>query len=381
MLLTDTLQRQPEASQAIHIVLLIDQFPRVLGGGERVVLRNAALLTRAGYRVSIITFAILCTPETLQGAACPILLLPLTGVFQPAAVRAAWQFGRFLRREKVRVVQTFFESANLFGGIVTKALSSAKLIWNRRDMGILRTGKHRLAYRLLPRLPDAVIAVSEQVRQHAIEVDGIPANQVAVVYNGLNVDQRANGSIERATPPRVVTVGNLRPVKGHDVLVKAAALVLQRHPSTEFVIAGAPLERDFFEALQRSVATLKISDRITFPGSVADPTQLLQSASIFVLPSRSEGFSNAIVEAMMAGLPVVATTVGGNGEAVLQNHTGLLVPPDDPGALAAAICALLDDPEQLQAMGEAGQERALSLFTEEGTLRQMVAVLDQVLKG
>ena len=152
----------------MHVVLLLDQFPRVLGGGERVVLRTAALLQDAGYRVSIVTFAIKCDAESLQAATCPVYVLPLTGVFHPAAFRAAWQLGRFLRRERVRIVQTYFESSNLFGGLVTKLLSRAKLIWNFRDMGILREPKHRAAYRLLRRMPDHVIAVSGGVRAHAI---------------------------------------------------------------------------------------------------------------------------------------------------------------------------------------------------------------------
>ncbi len=374
-LLTEALQeKRAQSEQGEHLVLLLDQFPKVLGGGERVVLRLARLLHGAGYRVSIVTFQAYCDPDLLESLPCPIYLLPLDNVFSMAALRAAWQLGRFLRREKVGIVMTFFESSNLFGGIATKALSRARLIWNRRDMGILREPKHRLAYRLLPWLPDYVIAVSEEVRRHAMEVDRIPKDRVGVVYNGLDRMLQAVAEKVWPTAPVILTVGNIRPVKGHDVLVEAAGLLLRDYPAARIQIAGEVLDTAFHAKLQQRVADLAITDRLQFLGNVADPRALLSQASVFVLPSRSEGFSNAIVEAMMAGLPVVATTVGGNAEAVVDAETGLLVPPDRPEALAAALRQLLDDPEQMRQMGEAGRERAEAHFTSESMVHRLLEI-------
>ena len=229
-----------------HITLLIDQFPSVLGGGERVVLRLARLLQGAGCRVSIVTFQVLCDPGILLAARCPVYLLPLNNVFSMHALHSAWLLGKFLRRQKVSIVMTFFESSNLFGGIATKALSRARLIWNRRDMGILRENKHKVAYRWLPWLPDYVIAVSEQVRQHAIEVDRIPEARVGVVYNAIEAPADGSTNPVRRTwpdPPVVITVGNLRRVKGHDVLIEAAHIVLRSRPDVRFVVVGEALGR------------------------------------------------------------------------------------------------------------------------------------------
>ena len=353
-----------------HIVLLVDQFAAVLGGGERVVLRTARMLGEAGFRVSIVTFQVFCDPERLKVAGCPVLLLPLHNVFSPGAVRAAWELGSFLRREKVSVVLTYFESSNLFGGIVTKALSRARLIWNRRDMGILRERKHSVAYRWFHRLPDHVIAVSEEVRRHAIAVDRIPPERVSVVYNGVE-DTSAGAPRNWPETPLIVTVGNLRPVKGHDTLVEAAATVLARYPEARVVIAGEPLQPEFVAGMRQRVQELGLDDRVQFPGGVADPGVLLRQASVFVLPSRSEGFSNAIVEAMVAGLPVVATTVGGNAEAVEDGVTGILVPPEQPAALAEALLKILGDPKRMRAMGAAGHARAEMLFSTGAMLRGM----------
>ncbi|MBE7181552.1 MAG: glycosyltransferase [Terriglobus roseus] len=373
-MLSEALRRSLHApGDGDHVVLLVDQFPAVLGGGERVVLRTARLLRGAGYRVSIVTFQVLCAPEVLRAAECPVYLLPLSNVISGQALRAAWQLGAFLRRAKVRVAMTFFESSNLFGGLVVKSLSRARLIWNRRDMGILREPKHRMAYRWLPFLPDFVIAVSEEVRRHAIEVDRIAPDRVGVIYNGSKVrsrDNNAQNETRRQVDSAViVTVGNLRRVKGQDTLLEAAAIVLQKHPEARFLVAGESLEAEFYDNLQRRVLELGVGEHFHFLGGVPEPQALLREASIFVLPSRSEGFSNAIVEAMAAGLPVVATTVGGNAEAVVDGVTGLLVPPEQPEALAAALLTLIGDPERSSAMGAAARARAAEVFSEEAMLQ------------
>ena len=116
---------------------------------------------------------------------------------------------------------------------------------------------------------------------------------------------------------------------------------------------------------------LGIGNSVKFTGGLPDAAPLLRQATIFVLPSRSEGFSNAIVEAMDAGLPVVATRVGGNAEAVVDGLTGLLVDAEDPVSLAAAIVHLLDTPHVLHEMGTAGKVRANQLFTEGALLDRL----------
>ena len=170
-----------------HVLLIVDQFPKTLGGGERIVLRLAALLPQYGYRASILTFAVHPESTGLKSPPCPVYLLPLQKTYDLTALRAALDLRRFLDVQRVRIVLTFFESSDIWGGFVTKALSNAKLIWSRRDMGILRGRKHHAAYRLMAGTPDRVFAVSELVRQYTIEVDGIDPARVETVYNGLDL--------------------------------------------------------------------------------------------------------------------------------------------------------------------------------------------------
>jgi glycosyltransferase involved in cell wall biosynthesis len=262
-------------------------------------------------------------------------------------------------------------------------MSDAKLIWSRRDMGILRTGKHHAAYRLMAGAPDAVFAVSEQVRRHTIEVDGVAAERVVTVHNGLDLKDWSGvgraGRAEAGDGVRITTVGNIRRVKGHDVLVRAAAAIVERFPSARFSVAGDVLEADYFAELQALVRELGLTGRFEFVGGVARLDEHLSGADVFVLPSRSEGFSNAIVEAMAAGLPVVATDVGGNAEAVRAGVTGYLVPSEDVGALTEAMAKLLAEPLRARAMGEAGRVAAAENFTTEAMMGKIAGVYARVL--
>lgn len=364
-----------------HVLLVVDQFQRVLGGGERIALKLAALLPQYGYRASILTFA--ADPEcaALSDAKCPVYLLPLERTYDFTALRAALEFGRFLRRQQVQIVQTFFESSDLWAGGVAKALSDAKLIWSRRDMGILRGSKHSIAYRLLANVPDAVLAVSGQVRQHAIQVDGIAPDRVFTVYNGLELrDWECGARCMRASGDLVVaTLGNIRRVKGHDLLVRAAAPLVAQFPRVKFRVAGDVLDPAYFAELQQLVSDLNLTEHFQFVGGVKDLRSYLADADIFVLPSRSEGFSNAIVEAMAVGLPVVATDVGGNAEAVKDGVSGLIVPSEDAGALSKALATILADPGKAAQMGAAGKEIVEERFTIAAMMSGVTEIYSRVL--
>jgi glycosyltransferase involved in cell wall biosynthesis len=226
-----------------------------------------------------------------------------------------------------------------------------------------------------------VFAVSEQVRRHSIEVDRIEPARVQTIYNGLNLGDwnptprqaKAQGEF------LIATVGNIRRVKGHDVFIRAAAIIVEEFPKARFSIAGAVLEQDFFSELQAMVQELNLANNFHFDGDVKNLPQYLAAADIFVLPSRSEGFSNAIVEAMAASLPVVATDVGGNAEAVEDGISGFLVPSDDPAALAAAILRVLADPAQARAMGMAGRRLVAEKFTTEAMMNRITIAYSSLL--
>jgi glycosyltransferase involved in cell wall biosynthesis len=364
-----------------HVLLVLDQIPKSLGGGERIVLRLAALLPHYGYRVSILCFSAHPESAALQSPPCPIYLLPLTRTYDLTAFRAALDLRRFLQQNRIQIVQTFFESSDLWAGCVTKTVSSTRLIWSRRDMGILRARKHSIAYRLMANAPDAIFTVSEQVRRHCIEVDGVDPDRVQTIYNGLNLSDwnEIDRPIKTSGNLVVTTVGNIRRVKGHDLFIRAAASIVAQFPRVTFNIAGDVLEPDYFIELQHLIRDLNLSDRFHFTGSVTNTKEHLATSDIFVLPSRSEGFSNAILEAMAASLPVVATNVGGNAEAITDGVNGFLVPTEDHAALAARISRLLSDPHQARAIGMAGRALVKEKFTSEVMMNQTVSAYRRLL--
>jgi len=156
---------------------------------------------------------------------------------------------------------------------------------------------------------------------------------------------------------------------------------MAQFPQVSFSVAGDVLEPEYFAELQALIHELNLTDRFHFAGGIKNLQEYLAGADIFVLPSRSEGFSNAIIEAMAASLPVVATTVGGNAEAVKDEETGFLVPSEDSAALTTAILRLLSDPVRAGKMGAAGKARAAEKFTTEAMMNRITRAYDRLLAG
>ena len=166
-------------------------------------------------------------------------------------------------------------------------------------------------------------------------------------------------------------VGRLIPIKGHDVLLRALARVRQQLPEVTLEIAGdGPLEPE----LSATVSRLGLGERVSFLGRVAPPGPVFERAEVVVVPSFGEGFGMVALEAMERGRPVVASDVGGLPEIVADGRTGLLVPPGDPEAFAAAIVELAGDPARAADMGAAGRKRALAEFSQERCTDRIEAI-------
>jgi glycosyltransferase involved in cell wall biosynthesis len=166
-------------------------------------------------------------------------------------------------------------------------------------------------------------------------------------------------------------VAGLRRIKGLDVLIAAAAKIVARVPDARFVIVGEGPER---ESALHQVGNFGLEDSFEFLGHRDDVPALLAEADLFVLPSRSEAFPNAVIEAMAAGLPVVATRVGGIAELVQRERTGVLVPSEDPEALAAAVMNLMARPDRANALGRAARQE----IERQYSLSSMVARFEEL---
>jgi glycosyltransferase involved in cell wall biosynthesis len=230
------------------------------------------------------------------------------------------------------------------------------------------------------RLCARLVAVSEDTRR-AYERQGYPLGRIEVVYNGVETHTTRNGRLrsELGVPPEaplVAELGRLCDVKGQRELIRS----LEHLPGVRVLLIGTDLERGgaFQAALEREADGLGVRERVVFAGHRDDARALLAEADLVALPSWTEGFPLAALEAMAAGRPVVATAVGGTPEVVVDGETGVLVPPRDHEALAAAIGRLVADPELRGRLGEAGRRRVEERFSLEAMTRRMLAIYDEL---
>jgi glycosyltransferase involved in cell wall biosynthesis len=280
---------------------------------------------------------------------------------------------RLLRAERVDVVHAHQYTPFFYG-------LAARLGGPRRPILFTEHGRHQpdyprpkrmLANRLLLSRRDRVVGVGAAVRQALIANEGLPARRVEVLYNGIDVDAFAAGGADRAAVRRelgagpgdlvLVQVARLDYLKDHATAVRTLARVAGAAPQARLWLVGDGPERPGVEARVREFG---LGDRVQFLGTRKDVGRLLHAADVFLLTSVSEGIPLTVIEAMAAGLPVVATDVGGLREVVADGATGLLAPAGDDDALAERILRLAGDPEPRRRMGAAGRARAKALFDE-----------------
>jgi L-malate glycosyltransferase len=254
-------------------------------------------------------------------------------------------------------------------------------------MGILRTRKHHFAYPIVNRLFDRVLTVSDQVRAYALNHDHLAPERVETLYNG--VDLEALDAKAGAEPPsdlglkstsRVVSaLGNIRRVKGIDVFARAAARVTHAYPDAVFLVVGGVLEPETFRSLQALANSLGIKENFRFLGAMSNPNPVLAASEVFCLPSRSEGFSNALIEAMGSRLPCVATRVGGNAEAITDGVDGFLVESEDVDAMTDRLLRLLHDPQLRRGMGQAARQTVEARFSMSAMMNRLTGIYDELL--
>jgi sugar transferase (PEP-CTERM/EpsH1 system associated) len=250
--------------------------------------------------------------------------------------------------------------------------------------------KYQLLRRLYRPWVTHYIALSKDLAAYLETKVGVPRRAMSQVYNGVDTDRFhppvVNGHAAIAGSPftpgkhwLIGTVGRMQTVKDQPNLARAFVRLLSDQPplreSVRLVMVGSGPLRDEVQAI---VADGGVADLCWLPGERADVADVMRGLSCFALPSRAEGISNTILEAMASGLPVVATDVGGNAELVDVPATGLIVPPGDPAALAAALGSLANDPSRAAAMGRAGRARAVGQFSLQAMVARYQGIYDQL---
>jgi glycosyltransferase involved in cell wall biosynthesis len=285
-----------------------------------------------------------------------------------------------LRAWRPDLVHGFLYSAYVLGAIAARATGVPIVVASRRSLGFFKESRPLWLWieRRANRATDCLIANSEAVRQDVLRQEGVPPSKVIVIYNGVEPSDPTRDELEAlraeldlgARHPIVIVVANLIAYKGHDVLFGALPDLAAEFPQLAVLLVGDGVERRAFEARARSNG---LSHVVRFLGSRHDVTSLLALADVVMHPSTQEGFSNAVLEAMAAGKPVVAAAVGGNVEAIVEGETGFLVRVRDADALAKATARLLRQPTEAGIMGAKARARVQHLFT----FSRMVAAHEQ----
>jgi glycosyltransferase involved in cell wall biosynthesis len=226
--------------------------------------------------------------------------------------------------------------------------------------------------RLTSRAIDRHVGVGERTSREIGELVGLTTRSVLTIHNG--VPDLELGAAPRPRPgPLVGAIGRLEPQKGYDVLVRALARV----EDATLVLVGDGGER---AALEQLAARIGVADRVVWAGWSDEARTYLGTFDVFAFPSRFEGFPLAVLEALLARRAVVASDVGSTAEAVRDGETGLLVPPEDPAALAGAIEKLLADEPLRHRLGEQGRGLVLERFTAEHMTRAFESLYDELLR-
>jgi glycosyltransferase involved in cell wall biosynthesis len=283
---------------------------------------------------------------------------PLHSFKHPAALVQMGAFARWCRSRNIQVVHTAELYSNVFG-LPSAALGRVPVrVANRREINPDKTPLQIAMQRTAYGLATKIVANSRAAADRLL-VERVSPGKVAVIPNGLDLRHyRPRAARERLR--KVVVVANLRPEKGHDVLIDAAVALLRRFPDATFELVGGGTERARLEA---RAAGLGLTRAFTFLGHRDDVAARLAAADIFVLPSHSEAFPNALLEAMASGMPVVASRVGGILELVRDGANGLLATPGDPALLADRIGRLMDDPRLGAHLGDAARRDVSSEYS------------------
>ena len=358
------------------------------GGGERYLELLCDRLDRTRYR------PILICPEPgsfigrMKERGVETHLVHLAPLFNPIAL---WQLTRLLVRERVTILQTHGARANFYGRIaghlagVPVIISTVHNSLKDYEVSALKRWLYVLLLRLTLPLVHRIICVSDANRWDVIEECPAAAARVQTVYNGIDPSafpsqpdrMKVRDELGIVSGPVLVMIARLTEAKGHRYLLQAFPNLLKSWPQFSCVFVGAG---ELHGALHRMAVDLGVERACRFVGVREDIADVLAAADVVVLPSLSEGFPFVLLEALAMGCPVVASRVNGVPELIEDHKTGLLVPPRDPQALAAAIRELLSNPTATSKMGAVGRALVRERFTANRMVANTTAIFDAAMQ-
>ena len=363
MLEPNNLAAMDRSGSPIRVCFMIDTLD--VGGVERQLLLLLRTLDRSNIR------PYLClldgqseTSRHLEPSDCPVFRLGVRSLRHPSSLAKAFRLARFLRREKIDILQLFFADSTYFGTPVAKLASVPCVVRSRLDIGFWVRPIDRWLGRICSHFMDGTLTNCEACRQSVIVDERASPESVVIIPNGVVLSRFTHIPVPATTarngkPVRVGIVANLSPMKNHELLVRAAKVLASTHPEIRYQLAG---EGHLRSQLEQLIRTLGMTDRFELLGTVSDIPAFLSGLDIAVLCSRTEGAPNVIMEYMAAARPIVATAVGGVEEIIENEKHGLLVPSENIERLAGAIDRLLRDPALAARLAHNARQRAVAEY-------------------
>ncbi|HEV8586851.1 MAG TPA: glycosyltransferase [Methylomirabilota bacterium] len=363
---------------APRIAFVIDELE--VGGTQRQLLTAATGLAARGWTVRVVCLQpVLAMAPDFAAAGLPVTLIRKRARLDVPLIIA---LARFLRRERIEIVHAFSATAEFFAGLAARAVGCPFLA-SVRNVDEPLPPLVALGKRLACRLAALVIANSEAGGRQAVGAGLVPAAKLRVVVNGVAGPRMATGpraGVRAALgvgpdTSLVVSVGRLVPQKAYEVAIDVAARLAEASADVRLFVAGdGPLRAE----LARAIGARGLGGVMRLLGERRDVPDLLGAADVYLSTSRAEGQSNAVMEAMAAGLPVVATAVGGTPELVRDGATGLLFDPGDAAAAARHVLELIADGERRWELGGRGRARVALLHGPETLLDRLSALYTAV---
>ena len=365
-----------------------------VGGTETHLLDLLPHLRAADFEVAVFCFtekgtrACRLEDEGIQVTAAPAFGARKRSLLAPLRILSGQaKLFALIRRLRPDIVHFFLPGPYLAGAPVAMAARVPIRIMSRRSMGDYRANWPAAAKieRRLHHHMDAVLGNARAVIEE-LRLEGVPEHKLHLIYNGVSQTREtisrsaARQQLDIQSDALVLSaIANLMPYKGHVDLIAALKQIADRLPQP-WLLLCAGRDGGSLAEISRAIEEFGLALNICLLGERRDVPLLLAASDIGVLPAtRNEGFSNAILESMAAGLPMVVTNVGGNAEAVCDGETGIVVPPQDRDDLAAAILALASDPDLRRKMAMRAKAKVAKKFSLEASVESYIAVYEKYL--
>ena len=340
-----------------------------MGGVERTLTSILPRLDKKKYKVYLCClFKRDKLADTMESLDIPIIKFKMRARldFDGKYIMGILRLARLMKKMQIDIVHTHLYRANIAGRIAAKLAGVPVIIANEHNIDSWKKFPQKLNDRVLARITDKIIVVSDAVKDFYVNKIGISENKIITIYNGVEIPKfqihvninKKREELGIKPDEKVITIiGRLHQQKGHCYFLKAAQIIGKKKPNVKFLVVGdGPLENQ----LRGMSNDLKIGKNIIFTGLRNDIPQILAMSDISVLTSLREGFSITVLESMAAGKPVIATNVGRNSEIIEHEKTGFIIPAQSPENLASYSLNIINNQELAKKMGQEAKKRVLN---------------------